>query len=115
MKNFMKLTFGIAALALGVASAASSYSLKLYDSVWIGTTQLKAGEYKVEMQADKAVFKLGKSVVEVPATFAKNDRKYSATSFVSEGAKVVEIDLGGTMDKILFSSAPGAQSAGGSK
>jgi len=113
--KFMKLTFGIAALALGVASAASSYSVKLYDSVWIGGTQLKAGEYKVEMLGDKAVFKTGKTSVEIPATFAKNDRKFSNTAFVSEGTKVLEIDLGGTMDKILFSAAPAAQSAGGSK
>jgi hypothetical protein len=113
--KFTKMTLGLATLALGVASAASSYSLKLYDSVWIGATQLKAGEYKVEMQGDKAVFKIGKTVVEVPATLAKNDRKYSSTSFVSENSKVLEIDLGGTSDKILFSSSPAAQSAGGSK
>ena len=113
--KFMQLTFGIAALALGSASAASSYSLNLHDPVWIGGTQLKKGEYKVEMQADKAVFKLGKSVVEVPATMAKNDRKFPSTSFVSEGGKVVEIDFGGTMDKFLFGAAPAAQSAGGSK
>jgi hypothetical protein len=113
--KFMQLTFGIAALALATASAASSYNLKLSDPVWIGGTQLKAGEYKVEMQADKAVFKLGKSVIEVPATMSKNDRKFSTTSFISESGKVVEIDFGGTMDKFLFGAAPAAQSGGGSK
>jgi hypothetical protein len=111
--KFMKLTFGLGALALGIASAASSYSLKLYDSVWIGGTQLKAGEYKVEMQGDKAVFKIGKSVVEVPATLGKSDRKYAWTSFVAEDSKLLEIDLGGTSAKILFS--PGVQNANGSK
>jgi hypothetical protein len=32
---------------------------------------LKAGEYKVEMQGDKAVLKSGKTTIEVPATMGK--------------------------------------------
>ncbi len=113
--KLMKVTFSLATLALGVASAASSYNVKLYDPMWIGSTQLKAGDYKVEMQGDKAVFKSGKNVVEVPATMGTVDKKFSATSFVSEKAQLQEIDLGGTTSKILFSSAPGAQNTGGSK
>ncbi len=113
--KFMKMTLGLATLALGVASAATSYNVKLYDPMWIGSTQLKAGEYKVEMQGDKAVFKMGKTVVEVPATMGKGDRKYDATSFVSENSKILEIDLGGTSNKLLFSAGAGAQNAGGSK
>ncbi len=113
--KFTKMTLGLATLALGVASAASSYSVKLYDPMWIGSTQLKAGEYKVEMQGDKAVFKIGKSVVEVPATLGKSDRKYGSTSFLSENSKLLEIDLGGTTSKIVFSAGPETQSAGGSK
>ena len=113
--KFMKMTFGIAALALGVASAASGYSVKLYDAMWIGGTQLKAGEYKIEIQGDKAVFKMGKSVVEVPATMGTSEKKYASTSFLSENSKIIEIDLGGTTSKILFSGSPETQSAGGSK
>jgi len=111
--KFIKLTCGLATLALGIAGAASSYSVKLSDSVSVGGTQLKAGEYKVEMQGDKAVFKIGKSVIEVPATVGKGDQKYAYTALVTQNSKVVEIDLGGTNTKILFS--PGAQqhNAGG--
>ena len=112
--KFMKMTIGLGVLALGIASAASSYSLKLYDSVWIGTTQLKAGDYKVEIQGDKAVFKMGKSVVEIPATMGTGEHKFASTSYVSDNSKVVEIDLGGTTSKILFGSTT-APSAGGSK
>jgi hypothetical protein len=79
--KFIKLTFGLTILALGIASAASSYSVRLNDSVSIGSTQLKAGEYKVEMVGDKAVFKIGKSVIEVPATLGKSDRMYPYTSY----------------------------------
>ena len=112
--KFMKLTFGLGALALGIASAASSYSVKLNESSWIGSTQLKAGEYKVEMVGDKAVFKSGKSAIEVPATVGTADRKFANTELVSENSKIVEIDVGGTTTKILFNSAA-QQSAGGSK
>lgn len=103
--KFTKLTFGLAALALGIASAASSYSVKLSDAVSIGGTQLKAGEYRVEMAGDKALFKMGKSVVEVPATLGKSDQKFTYTAVVSANSKIVEIDLGGTTTKILFSPA----------
>ncbi len=109
----MKLTFGLAVLALGIASAAASYTVTFPGSVWIGSTQLKAGQYKVEMQGDKAVFKMGKSVVEVPATLGKGAQKYSFTSSVSEDSKLLEIDLGGTTAKIVF--APAMSSAAGSK
>src|SRR5580658_6013590 len=109
--KLMKLTFGLAVLALGIASAASSYTLRLTNSVWIGGTQLKPGDYKVEMQGDKAVIKSGKTVVEVPATLGKSDQKFTLTSFIAEDSKVIEIDLGGTSEKILFGS--GAQMAAG--
>lgn len=110
----MKLTkviFGIATLALGVASAASSYDVKLYDPMWVGSTELKPGEYTVQMQGDKAVFKSGKKVVEVPATLGTSDQKYKSTSLMSLDKKIQEIDLGGTKSKIVFTpEAPGAKS-----
>jgi hypothetical protein len=105
---------GLFTLALGIASAASSHSLDLKHSVTIGGTELQAGSYKVEMQGDKATFKAGKSVVEVPATLGTNDRKYPTTGIVTSGPKLIEIDFGGTTEKILF-SAEGAPAAGGGK
>ena len=75
--KFMKLTFCLTALALGMASAAESHNVDLKKSVTIGSTQLEPGRYKVEMQGDKAVFRTGKNVVEVPATFGKRGRLYS--------------------------------------
>ena len=65
---FKRLAFGVATVALGVASAASTYKVQLDAPLSIGTTELKAGEYKVEMQGDKAVFKNGKTTIEVPAS-----------------------------------------------
>jgi hypothetical protein len=111
--RFMKLTFGLTAFALGLASAASSHSFDLKKSVTIGSTQLQPGPYRVEMQGDKAVFKTGKSVVEVPATLGKSDQKYGTTGIVTNGPQLVEIDLGGTTEKILFSPKAGESAGGG--
>jgi hypothetical protein len=109
----LKLTFGITALAVGIASAASSHSVDLKHPVTIGSTQLEAGSYKVEIQGDKALFKSGKNVVEVPATLGKSDQKFTTNGIVTDGAKLVEIDLGGTTDKILFSPKAGESAGGG--
>jgi hypothetical protein len=111
--KFMKLTFGLTALALGFASAAESHNVDIKKSVTIGSAQLQPGRYKVEIQGEKAVFKSGKNVVEVPATLGKSDQKYGTTGIVTNGSKLVEIDLGGTTDKILFSPKAGESAGGG--
>jgi hypothetical protein len=110
--KFMKLTLTVATLALAVASAASHYNLKFDSPTWAGGTQLKAGDYKVELVGDKAVFTTGKTTVEVPATVGKNDRKYPATSYQAVDSKIQEIHLGGTNTKIVFGSASGGGATG---
>jgi hypothetical protein len=111
-----KVTFCLATLALGVASAASSYSVKLASPMSVGAVQLKAGDYTVEMQGDRAVFKdgrSGKKVVEIPATVGTSDSKFKSTSLMSADSKLQEIDLGGTKSKIVFGAeAPTSGSAG---
>ena len=101
---FKRLAFAAATVALGVASAASSYKVKLNAPLSIGSTELKAGEYKVELQGDKAVFTSGKTVIEVPATTGKSEHKYYRTSLVTEGSKLQEIDFGGTTENMQFTS-----------
>jgi hypothetical protein len=108
--KFTNVMLTLSTLALGIASAASSHTVSFYEPVWVGATQLKAGDYTVEMQGDKAVFKNGgKKVAEVPATLGSNDQKYKYTSFSSAASKVKEIDLGDTKSKIVF--APDTESA----
>jgi hypothetical protein len=111
--NFTKVMLTLTTLALAVASAASVYSIKLYEPVWIGAAQLKAGDYTVEMKGDKAVFKSGKNMVEVPATLGTTDKKNDSTTMLTSDSKLTEIDLGGTKEKIVFS--PAVQSAAATK
>ena len=103
-----KLMLCLFTLSLAAANAASSYNLTLTSPVSVGGTELKPGEYKVAMSGDKAVFKLGKTTVEVPATLSAGDHKYSSTSLLSKENKVEEIDLGGTSSKIVFTAAASA-------
>jgi hypothetical protein len=101
----MKLTkvmLSLATLALGAASAASSYEVKLYDPIKVGATELKPGDYTIVMQGDKAVLKSGKTVVEVPATLGSSDKKYASTAVLTLDKKLTEIDLGGTKSKIVI-------------
>jgi hypothetical protein len=93
-----------ATLALAVVSAAPRvYHVTIYDTTWAGATQLKPGDYKVEMQGDKAVFTEGKTVVEVPAKMEQNDRKYDSNSVIINGdKKLEEIRIGGTKDRIVL-------------
>src|SRR5262245_61931454 len=110
----MKLTkvmLCLGTLALSVANAASSKSVNLTSSVWVGDTQLKPGQYKVELVGDKAMFKSGKNVVEVPAKLETVDRKFADTSVETTDSKVKEVRLGGTNTKIVLKS--GSVSAAG--
>jgi hypothetical protein len=104
--KFTKMMVCLSTVALAVASAGSSYSVNLISPVSAGGSMLKPGSYKVEMAGDKAVFKMGKSVVEVPATMETSDHKYANTELETADSKLKEIRVGGTKMKILFSSAP---------
>jgi hypothetical protein len=56
---------GFATAALAVASAASSYSVTFYEPVTINGTELKAGDYRLELKDNgMAVIKQGKTMTE---------------------------------------------------
>jgi hypothetical protein len=105
----LMLTFAI--IALGVASAApKTLHMTLADPVWIGGNQLTAGEYKVEMQGDKALIISGKKQIEVPAKLESNATKYDTSSVTvtqqDNRPTVHEACFGGTTTRIVFSASP---------
>jgi hypothetical protein len=104
--RFMRNITVFAALAVGVAAAASNYSLNLGDKVWVGDKELKPGDYKVTINGDKATIKSGKTVVEVPAKIESSPNKYSVSTIdsKSDGGKVrlTEIHVGGTTTRIVL-------------
>jgi hypothetical protein len=98
-----KLLIGFAAFGIGFASAGSEYKVEFEQATKVGGTELKAGEYKVEVQDGKAIFKSGKSVVaQTSATVENAKRKYPATAISTNASKLEEIDVGGTTMKIVL-------------
>lgn len=97
----LKLTLCLATLALGIASAASTYSVTLTSDMAVGTTQLKAGDYKIAVTGNQAIFKKGKETTEVPVTVEKTAKKFQYTTMQSVNSKVQAIELGGTNMKLV--------------
>src|ERR1700686_2531985 len=111
--KFSKLTLSFGILAVAVASAASPYNVDLSSSTWVGQTQLKPGQYKVDVEGDKAVFKSGKSTVaEAPATAQQNSQKYSSTTLLTTSAKLQEIHVVGTYVRIVLKDSANGSPAG---
>ena len=100
------LTLGLATLALAAAaSAATSYNVTFFEPVVVNGTSLKPGEYKVEVNNDKATIKRGKTLAESPVKIESNEVKYPSTSVRLVGTQVEEIRVGGTKTKLVFEKA----------
>ena len=100
--------FAIAGLAIAGEKA---YTVNLYQPAILGGTELKAGEYRLELDGAKAVLRAGKSAVEAPVKVENADAKFATTSIrLTESAgkqRIAEIRLGGTRTRLVFSSADG--------
>ena len=108
MTRFM-LAFATLALAVASAAAPKPLHMTLGEQAWVGANELQPGDYKVEMQGDKAILTLGKKQIEVAAKVESNTKKYDTTLVVIDGAgstrpALQEIDFGGTTTRIVFSA-----------
>jgi hypothetical protein len=99
------LTIGFVTFALAVASAATSYRVTFFEPVVLNGTTLKPGDYRVEINDNKAIIKRGKTVAESPVKVESNEAKYSTTSVRLAGPQVEEIHIGGTHTKLVFEKA----------
>jgi hypothetical protein len=101
----MRRLLPIFVFCAGLASA-KSYAVKLFVPAMAGNTQLKPGEYQVEVVDQKAVMRNGKVESETPVKVETNDAKYATTTvkFLDDGGKmrIQEIHLGGTKTKLIF-------------
>jgi hypothetical protein len=105
VKNIL---LGFASVALAVASAAASYNVTFYQPVMINGSELKAGDYKLELKDKTAVLKQGKTVAEAPVTIENEAQKFQRTAVRLEGMQVEEIRIGGTKTRIVFEKSPNA-------
>ena len=112
-----KLFLSFATVALVIASAAGSGTkVTLFEKSFIGGEELKPGDYKIEVNGDRATIKNGKQTVEATVKTETGDQKFAATSVRYGSAdgkyRVQEIRIGGTKTTLVFM---GEASAVGSK
>ena len=102
LKRFV-LAFAI--LGLAVANAAT-YKVTLSQPSKVEGKQLKAGEYRLNVEASKLTIVSGKESVEVPVKIQNGETKFDSTAvrYTGTGDKVSiqEIRLGGTKTTLLF-------------
>ena len=89
-----------------VFASAASYSVTLFQPSTVAGTELKAGEYKLTIDGDKAVIAKGKEKVEATVKMEAAETKYAATSvrYTDQNGKmkIQEFRLGGTNTKVVF-------------
>lgn len=102
---FKRLLILLVVLAVGIASA-KTYSLTLFQPSLVAGTELKPGEYRVEVRDGKVVIRSGKLRVEAPVKVETAEAKFTSTSVRYAGgegvARIQEIRLGGTNLKLVF-------------
>lgn len=107
LKRFV-LAFGI--LALAVASA-ENFSVTLSQPSTVKGNQLKAGEYRLNLENSTLKMVSGKQSVEVAVKVETVDKKYDSTAVrytgVGEKQSISEIRIGGTKTKLVFDEQSG--------
>lgn len=102
MTKKLAVVFLFAALAIVFAK---TYTVTLIQSEIAGT-QLKAGDYRLNVDHDKVVLTNGKQRVESAVKVEQTDSKFGSTTIRYAGdqgrRRVQEIRLGGTKMKLVF-------------
>jgi hypothetical protein len=107
-KMKMKFTFAVPALVLAFAGFAFAGSyFTLADTTNLTGQKLKAGDYEVSIKKDQAAITTpdGKTI-KVPVKVEQATTKFANTMALTKqangGVDLVEIDLGGSTNRLLF-------------
>ena len=112
----MRKVLPIFLVAAGLAVAGTrSYTVSLTRANMLGTTELKPGDYKIEVDGDKAVLRQGKTQTESPVKVEEGDKKFdnNVVRYINSAdgkLHIQEIRLGGTRTKLVFGAADAAGS-----
>ena len=101
-----KVLILFATLAVAAASAAT-YNVNLLEPTLLNGKELKAGQYKIDVQGDKAVFHRGKQTTEAPVRVETKGEKFRQTTFRYDRdpdgrMKLQEIKIGGSNTSLVF-------------
>ena len=91
---------------LAVASA-RSYTVSLFEPAMVGTTELKPGDYKIEVNDQTAIIRQGKVRTESQVKVEEGDTRFAKTvvRYVNNAdgkVRIQEIRIGGTKTRLLF-------------
>jgi hypothetical protein len=96
----------VAAFAGTVPAAGPSYNVKILRPAMVKGTELKEGDYRINVGTDKVTIGNGKVSVEAPAKIETVESKFDTTAvrYTEQAGKNVisEIRVGGTKTKIVF-------------
>jgi hypothetical protein len=100
------LVLAAMAFAGTVPAAKSTFRITLMQPSVVNGTELKPGEYKLNLGDGKITLVQGKVSVDAPATIETQEKKFDATAirYKAEGAKqvVAEIRIGGSKTRIVL-------------
>lgn len=104
---FKKFVLAFMVLALAAAFAGTipsghSYHITLVQPAVVNGTQLKPGEYRLNVMESKITLVNGKESVEVPAKVEAVEKKFDNTAIRYTGNVIAEIRLGGTKTRIVL-------------
>ena len=110
MTRIAKLVVCLGCAGAAFASGATRYGVVFRNTAVIAGTEMKPGDYTVEVNGEKApvtaTIRGGKHAVEAPVQVQQSDRKFSSTTvrynLVDGKYKVTEIQVGGTKTKLVF-------------
>ena len=97
-------------LVAGLAVAGGhSYNVSLFVPSRVGATELKPGQYKIEVNDQTAVIRQGKVQAESPVKVEEGDSKFATTvvrygSSADGKSRIQEIRIGGTKTRLVFNS-----------
>lgn len=97
--------------AVALAWAASGHTVKFTKPAIVGSTEIKPGDYKLELNGSKATLTKGKTTVEADVTVEDGANKFDQTSACCLGEdgkyRLTEIRVGGTNTKVTFKENSG--------
>ena len=103
---FAILVLAAMAFAGTVPAGKTSFRISIMQPSVVNGTDLKPGEYKLNLGDGKITLVQGKISVEVPATFETAESKFDATAirYREQGGKqnVAEIRLGGSKTRVVL-------------
>jgi|SRR5581483_8714801 len=103
----MKKCLTLFALAAAGIASAATYNVTLLDPTMINGTELKPGDYKVDVDQNKAIFHKGKKAVEAPVKVENANNKFGSTTLrygtTPDGKKALHsIQVGGSNTSLVF-------------